>query len=620
MGGGGMRLFVLIAALAGALAAAPAASARDAEVRSFDGTSIALHFFPAKGLAEGARAPTILMGHGWGLTSDTDPEGGEDEIFGGPGPGTFYNAGYNVLTWDARGFGQSGGNAMVDHPDFEGRDVQALINYLAQQPEARLDAVGDPRVGMAGPSYGGSIQWVTAGIDRRVDAITPTISWNSLVRALYREEALKLGWGALLAAVSTTSIPLGATSPYGVQTGSLDPPLIEILATGGATGSLTQSQVDYFRARDIDHVISRVRVPTLIVQGTADTIFSPVEAMDNFAGMKGKGVPLKMMWFCGGHGLCTGNNGENGRLGEARLRWMNRWLKGDTSVDTGPVFEWLTDTDGKWHSADVFPLPARVPFLASGEGTLPIAPTGYPTGGGQLIAASPAEGAFELELPEAEGTVDVVGEPRLALTYSGTAAPAKTHVFAQLVDTRVNRVVGNQVAPVPVTLDGEEHRVEVALEPIAAQLTKGSRLKLQIAPGTTVYYPQRSTGTIELKSVNVRVPTVDAESSPKLLVSNPARLKRARRGRPVWVRVRTLLEPYRSVRIALFRKRGKRWVRVGRSRRFTAGLARKRVRVRVKRRLRRGRYRVRAVAADQYGGRVVVVRQARLRRPTGGVR
>ena len=82
--------------------------------------------------------------------------------------------------------------------------------------------------------------------------------------------------------------------------------------------------------------------------------------------MKGRGVPLKMIWFCGGHGLCTGDNGPDGYLGKARLAWMDRWLKGDRSVDTGPVFEWLTDTDGKWHSAESFPLPQRAPLRGTG--------------------------------------------------------------------------------------------------------------------------------------------------------------------------------------------------------------------------------------------------------------
>ncbi len=44
-----------------------------------------------------------------------------------------------MLTWDSRGFGNSGGTVTVDSPDAEGRDVSALIDWLAQQPEAQLD-------------------------------------------------------------------------------------------------------------------------------------------------------------------------------------------------------------------------------------------------------------------------------------------------------------------------------------------------------------------------------------------------------------------------------------------------------------------------------------------------
>ena len=41
------------------LALAPAAFARDATVTSFDGTQIALHFFPAP---QGGTPPTVLSG------------------------------------------------------------------------------------------------------------------------------------------------------------------------------------------------------------------------------------------------------------------------------------------------------------------------------------------------------------------------------------------------------------------------------------------------------------------------------------------------------------------------------------------------------------------------------
>ena len=125
--------------------------------------------------------------------------------------------GYNVLTWDARGFGESGGSVQIDHPDYEGRDVQALLDYVAEQPEARLDSRGDPRVGMGGRSYGGAIQWVTAAIDGRVDAIVPLIAWNALVRSLYQSNTVKAGWGSLLTGVGSTATTGGVFSPSGPE-------------------------------------------------------------------------------------------------------------------------------------------------------------------------------------------------------------------------------------------------------------------------------------------------------------------------------------------------------------------------------------------------------------------
>ena len=68
-----LRLPIALLACAGALALAPAAHARDAIVESFDGTPIITHFFPAPGLERGERAPTILIGHGWGGTGATEP-------------------------------------------------------------------------------------------------------------------------------------------------------------------------------------------------------------------------------------------------------------------------------------------------------------------------------------------------------------------------------------------------------------------------------------------------------------------------------------------------------------------------------------------------------------------
>jgi ABC-2 type transport system ATP-binding protein len=518
----------LLAAAAVLLACAPGAAARDVIVTSFDGTPIAAHFFGAENLPAGGRAATVLVGHGWGQEGDDDPNSSTLEPFGAIGLGPLRRAGFNVLTWDARGFGQSGGEAKVDSADFEGRDVQALIDWLAEQPEALLDAAGDPRVGMAGVSYGGGIQLVTAGIDRRVDAITPTIAWNSLTRSLYRDAAVKQGWGLILGGAAATTLTGGLVAPGGLANGTVDPQVTQALIEGTAGGSFSQATVDFFEARDIDRVAAGIRVPTLLLQGTADTLFTPREAMDNWSSLAAGGVPRKMIWFCGGHGACLSGSGPSGRVEGAIVAWLRRHLAGDTGVDTGPAFEWIAD-DGRWRSAGGFPLAPLEPLRGRGSGVLPISPGSPASGGGALIAASPAVDAVNVSIPAPAREAEVVGEPRVRITYSGSAVPQRTFLFAQVLDARSGRVLGNQVTPIPVTLDGSRRTVERPLEPIAAHLGPASRYKVQVAAGTAVYGLQRSAGAVTLSAVEAELPVVDPAATPAVAAARAVRAVRVRR-------------------------------------------------------------------------------------------
>ena len=125
------------------------------------------------------RVPAVLVAHGFGGTKNS-VRGEAEELA---------RAGYAVLTWSARGFGTSTGQVALDSPDYEVKDTEQLISWLAKQPRVQLDGPGDPRVGIAGASYGGGIALLTAAYDRRVDAIVPQITWNNLATALFPNAA-----------------------------------------------------------------------------------------------------------------------------------------------------------------------------------------------------------------------------------------------------------------------------------------------------------------------------------------------------------------------------------------------------------------------------------------------
>ena len=582
-------LLGLAAPAAAALALASPAAARDAVVTSADGTPIVTSFHPAEGLAPGAKAPTILMTHGWGGNRDADGTGGTSETIGNVGAAPLRKAGFNVLTWDSRGFGQSGGTVTVDYKDNEGRDVQALIDYLAKQPEALLDGPGDPRVGMHGPSYAGGIELVAAGFERRIDAIAPDIAWHSLLTSLYKEDTIKGGWAALLYAAGVPSSGLdGIGSPAGPQTGNLDPHITSAFVSGASTGKLSAEDRAWFDSRGPTSLVDAIRVPTLLVQGTADTLFTLDESMTNYRILRGNGVPAKLVWFCGGHGTCLTGSGEAGHVERAVIAWMKRYLARDTSVATGPRFEWLAD-DAKWRSAADFPPPAGAPLVAEGAGRLAINPADAASG--SPVAAGRAANAVNVPVPAPRAAVQAVGAPTLKLTYTGTGAAPQGYAFAQIADEVRGVVVGNQVRPIPLVLDGKQHTIERPLEAIAASLTPQSKLTLQITGGSQVYGPARTAADLQIAKARLEIPTVGAGGGGGALLpgsrrclsrrSFVIRLHEPKAGR---LRLRGTRVTVAGKRVKVFRKRGRIRARID-----LRGRAPQRVRVKVVARTTRGK-------------------------------
>ncbi len=298
---------------------------RDLDLSSFDDTPIRLHWFPRPGAGADDPAPVVLMGPGWSLPGQTDPDG--PALFGSLSISGLHDAGYNVLTWDPRGFGASGGTAQVNDPGVEGRDMQQLLEWAAEQPEVLLDAERDPRVGMVGGSYGGGIQLVTAAIDCRVDAIVPTLAWHSLGTSLYPNETVKLGWAGVLAEAGGGN--------------AVDPVVTRSYELAAMSGQLSDEDRDWFLARGPAELVERVTAPTLLVQGTVDTLFTLSEAVTNFELLESNGVPVSMLWFCGGHGLCLTDADDDQFVADATGRLAGslgrrRHLGRHRGADRGP--------------------------------------------------------------------------------------------------------------------------------------------------------------------------------------------------------------------------------------------------------------------------------------------
>lgn len=482
-------------------AAPPAPKVRtDVVVPSFDGTPIHTNFFPALGLQAGEKAPTVMVGPGFGLPGSRIPSTGTSTLIGSIGIAPLREAGYNVVTWDPRGFGLSGGEAYVNNPAYEGRDGQVLIDFIAAQPEAELDAPGDPVLGMAGASYGGGIQFVLASLDKRVDAIAPTIAWNNLANSLYKSGSFKSGWGTLLCLEGTVTGQLGELVG---NSGALAAPVRKACREGMSYPNiLSPESVAYFESLTPESMFTSITAPTLIIQGTVDTLFTLDEATRNYNLIKSTGTEVKMLQFCGGHGLCSSGVAGPDRITGAVLDWFSKHLDGN-DVSTGPGFEFI-DQLGTTRAAEGYPAPVGA-LTGSGKGTMLLSPAAV---SGGVIAAAWAPVAVNAPVTAPATAAQVFGAPQLTLTYRGTSRTQNTHVYAQIIDkSRSSLVAGNQVTPVPLILDGTERTITVPLEEISYLVTPQSKLVLQVTPSSSVYTSPKVTALTSF-TASVSLPVI----------------------------------------------------------------------------------------------------------------
>ncbi|WNG88470.1 CocE/NonD family hydrolase [Mycobacterium sp. ITM-2016-00317] len=488
---------------------------RTVRVTSFDGAKIYVHFMPATGLKAEQSAPTVLSGPGLGLPGATtlgiDIDGflPNDVV----GVGMLRKAGYNVVTWDPRGEWHSEGTMFLDSPDYEGRDISHIISWLST-----VDAVekvdGDPKIGMVGASYGGGIQLAAAAIDRRIDAIVPTIAWNNLVDVLFPRQAVNSGWGTLLPTVLALTLArehprIFPVAIAGVLFGYADPADIALVESFGYQDQLAD-----------------IKIPALLIQGTVDTLFTLDQAHRNAMELIANGTTTKVLWYCGGHGACLSSFNDGRKVWGETLQWLDRYVKGNESVDPGPQFEWV-DQRGQWYSSPTYPVGsagAPVEATTTDPKTLPFVPFIGGSGPNPAIllrglvrtlvglpSAAPALNAANLHVPDVTEDTHIVGAPELTLTYSGTGTAR--HVYAQIVDDETGLVLGNLATPIPVELDGQSRTITVSLEQVAHTLKPGQSVTVQVVTSTFSFLNFYSWGRVTVEGMSVRLPTVVAAAA-----------------------------------------------------------------------------------------------------------
>ena len=478
-------------------------------VESFDGTPIVATLMLPAGASRRNRVPVVFQTHGWGGTREQSPGGFT---------GRLLDNGYAVLTWDSRGFGDSGGEANVDSPEFEVRDAQALIDFVATRPEILTDAPGDPRMGWIGGSYAGGIQLNTAAVDSRPDAIIPEIAWADLVQDLYPNRVVKKTWDQLLyASGAATAAGEGLDSPAGPQSGVYAQEIHRAEAIGTATGEFPEDIEKWFAARSTIINTPKITAPTMIIQGTVDTLFPLEDAFAHYKILKRNRVPVKLVTYCAGHTLgCSYPGGASGYpedegserpplYEDRKLAWLDRYVKG-LSAPTGAEVEWQAQ-DGHYYGAGRYPLRGTRMVAAKPMETDTLVGPGA-TGGDGPADGNPAPG-FELGGSAARAVIlgarmkdtPIVGVPRVRLTGEATGVTA--FAFFELVDEAPDgtlTTVDDQT--MPIRLSSGEVKQTLDLHGVSWLLEPGHKLLLEVTTGSTQYdIPRTGPYAVSLKAV-----------------------------------------------------------------------------------------------------------------------
>jgi ABC-2 type transport system ATP-binding protein len=444
--------------------------------------------------------PAVLLAHGFGGTKESVSDDAQ----------SLADRGYAVLTWTAQGFGRSGGQIHLDSPDYEVKDAQRLIDWLAQQPEVKSDGPGDPRVGVVGGSYGGALALLLAGQDQRVDAIVPQITWNDLATSFLPQSAdvtatgvFKKGWAGVFFGGSA-----GGDNP---ACGRFAADVCAAYLEMATTGAPSAATLALLRRSSPVTVLDQIKAPTLLIQGAVDTLFPLSEADANARGIAATGTTVRVAWFTGGHDGGAGPQSDQDRTKFLTAEWLDHYLKGDgkapensftysrvagfSALDRGLVSIGYSDPkypglNGTGRAEVSVSGPEQ--RIANPPNGNPGAITSLPGIGGRLSSlldgvVQDVPGQYATFQSEPLGrSLDVVGAPTVRLRAASPTGQATLFVKLYDVDAAgATTLSAGLIAPVrltglPATIAAAKP-VTVTLPAIVRQLAAGHRVRIVVA-------------------------------------------------------------------------------------------------------------------------------------------
>lgn len=331
---------------------------------SASGQMISFQVFEPKNFDCTKGSPLVLHGHGFGGARQTSRDGLVGQLA---------DAGYGVISIDQRGFGGSTGTVRVLDPEFEGKDLLMImdwaeknLDWLAYERRTDLEPVTKEKYnlmsGAIGGSYGGGYQLLIHNIDskRRLDVLSPDITWNDLRYSLNPGNVVKTGWDLLLVAGGESGSiqpKLQAGQFPAALMGGLDPVIRETLFRGATANAFPQGALNFFRYHSPDYFCNTAdkagaigfgldpavggqptvsfpqvtpnKVDILFSQGMRDTLFNFNEAWRNVQCYRELGGDVRLMTHESGHILpvsasaAGGAPGLSNVLAEAAKRNLN---------------------------------------------------------------------------------------------------------------------------------------------------------------------------------------------------------------------------------------------------------------------------------------------------------